>query len=227
MNLLVTNAGLAALVNAEQTGTESVVIGSIQFGSGQYTPTADQTALRTPITTLTALSGGAVSEHTIHVTAEDESTATYTVNEIGVFLSDGTLFAVGSQNTPILQKASGAIALLSVDIALADHSAAAVTVGDTNFFNPPATTEIKGVIEIATDAEVLTGADTSRAVTPAHLKARIDNHAAKVASKSAAGHVKAGLGISVDAAGTIAVDITKDVGAQRDRSTAKPSYGLT
>lgn len=226
MNLLVTNAGLAALVNAEQTGTESVVIGSIQFGSGQYTPTADQTALQMPITTLTALSGGAVSEHTIHVTAEDESTDAYTVNEVGVFLSDGTLFAVGSQNTPILQKASGAIALLSVDIALADHSAAAVTVGDTNFFNPPATTEIKGVIEIATDDEVAAGTDTERAVTPAHLGSQIKVHAAKVASKTAIGHVKIGQGISVDAAGTIAVDITKDVGSQRDRGS-KPNYGLT
>lgn len=227
MNLLVTNAGLAALVNAEQSGTESVVLGSIQFGSGQYTPAADQTALQTPIKSLTAISGGAVSANTLHVSVEDESADAYTVNEVGVFLTDGTLFAVGSQNTPILQKAAAAIALLSIDIALADHSAAAVTVGDTNFFNPPATTEMQGVIEIATDAEVLTGADTSRAVTPAHLKARIDAHAAKTASKTAAGHVKVGLGISVDAAGTIAVDITKDVGEQRDRSTTKPSYGLT
>ena len=226
MNLLVTNAGLAALVNAEQTGTKTITLGSIQFGSGQYTPSAGQTALQTPIKALTALSGGAVSAHTLHVTAEDGSTDAYTVNEVGVFLTDGTLFAVGSQTTPILQKAAEAIALLSVDIALADHSAAAVTVGDTNFFNPPATTEIKGVIEIATDDEAAAGTDTERAVTPAHLGSQIKAHASKVASKTATGHVKIGQGISVDAAGTIAVDITKDVGSQRDRGS-KPNYGLT
>lgn len=180
MNLLVTNAGLVALVNAEQTGTESVVIGSIQFGSGQYTPTKTQTALQTPIKTLTALSGGAVSANTLHVTAEDGSTDAYTVNEVGVFLADGTLFAVASQNTPILQKASEAIALLSVDIALADHSAATVTVGDTNFFNPQATTETKGVVELATADETKAGTDAARAVTPASLKAELDVRDSKV-----------------------------------------------
>lgn len=171
MDLLVTNAGLAALVNAEQTGTESITLASIRFGSGQYTPTATQTALKSPITTLTALSGGASSAHTLHVSVEDASAATYTVYEVGVFLADGTLFAVSSQNTPIVQKAAEAIALLAVDIKLADHSAASVTVGDTNFFNPPATTDIKGVVELATDAETIAGKDAERVVTPAGLKA--------------------------------------------------------
>lgn len=180
MNLLVTNAGLAALVNAEATGTETITISEIKFGLGQYTPTKTQTAMQTPFKTLTALSGGAVSANTLHVTAEDASTETYTVYEVGVFLSDGTLFAVGSQTTPILQKASGAVALLSVDIALADHSAATVTVGDTNFFNPQATTEVKGVVELATADETKAGTDAARAVTPASLKAELDVRDSKV-----------------------------------------------
>lgn len=180
MNMLVTNAGLAALVNAEATGTDTITISQIKFGSGQYTPTKTQTAMQTPFKTLTALSGGAVSANTLHVTAEDASTETYSVYEVGVFLSDGTLFAVGSQTTAILQKASGAIALLSVDIALADHSAATVTVGDTNFFNPQATTETKGVVELATDDETKAGTDATRAVTPASLKAELDVRDSKV-----------------------------------------------
>ncbi|MGN1149713.1 MAG: phage tail protein, partial [Sutterella sp.] len=180
MNLLVTNAGLAALVNAEATGTETITISEIKFGSGQYTPTKTQTAMQAPFKTLTALSGGAVSANTLHVTAEDASTETYSVYEVGVFLTDGTLFAVGSQNTAILQKASAAIALLSVDIALADHSAATVTVGDTNFFNPQATTEVKGVVELATADETKAGTDDTRAVTPASLKAELDVRDSKV-----------------------------------------------
>ena len=41
--MLVTNAGLAALVNAQQSGTLPITLSSVQFGSGKYTPTADQT----------------------------------------------------------------------------------------------------------------------------------------------------------------------------------------
>lgn len=170
--LLITDAGLAALVNAENNGTLPVVISHLAYGSGQYTPTASQTALKTPIKDVTAVSGGAVGEHVLHVTAEDASSDAYTVYEIGVFLEDGTLFAVGSQNSPFLQKAAASISLLSVDITLADFSAASVTVGDTNFFNPPATTELSGVVELATKDETIKGTDDSRVVTPAALHAK-------------------------------------------------------
>lgn len=170
--LLITDAGLAALVNAEKNGTLPVVISHLSYGSGQYKPTASQTALKTPIKNVTAVSGGAVGEHVLHVTAEDASSDAYTVYEVGVFLADGTLFAVASQNSPFLQKAAASISLLSVDITLADFSAASVTVGDTNFFNPPATTDMEGVVELATNDETITGTDAVRAVTPAGLSAR-------------------------------------------------------
>lgn len=172
MALLITDAGLAALVNAEKNGTLPVTISHLGYGSGQYTPTADQTALASPIKEVTALTGGAVSANVLHVTAEDNSSDAYSVFEVGVFLDDGTLFAVASQNNPFLQKAADSIALISVDISLADFSAANVVVsGDTSFFNPPATTETPGVIEIATAEEVQAGTDNTRAVTPATLQA--------------------------------------------------------
>ena len=42
--MLITSAGLAEIVNAEQSGTAPVVLSHVAFGTGQYTPTADMTA---------------------------------------------------------------------------------------------------------------------------------------------------------------------------------------
>ena len=39
--ILITDAGLAEVVNAEQSGTAPVVITEVGYGTGQYTPTGD------------------------------------------------------------------------------------------------------------------------------------------------------------------------------------------
>lgn len=44
--ILITDAGLAEIVNAENSGTAPVVLSHIAFGTGQYTATADLTALK-------------------------------------------------------------------------------------------------------------------------------------------------------------------------------------
>lgn len=44
-NVVITSAGLAALVNAENNGTLPVKITKFRLGTGNYTPSADQTAL--------------------------------------------------------------------------------------------------------------------------------------------------------------------------------------
>jgi microcystin-dependent protein len=56
--------------------------------------------------------------------------------------------------------------LLSADIQFATIDAATLTFGEATFLNPPATTEVQGVIELATQAEVDAGADDVRALTP-------------------------------------------------------------
>ena len=42
-NVVITSAGLAALVNAENNGTLPVKITKFGLGTGNYTPSADQT----------------------------------------------------------------------------------------------------------------------------------------------------------------------------------------
>jgi hypothetical protein len=262
-SILITDAGLAEVVNAEQSGTAPVVIASVGYGTGQYTPDGSQTALKAEFKRLTTIAGGAVGANVIHLTAQDDSFDDYTVYEVGIYTESGTLFAVCSQTTPILEKASKSQSLIAIDIAVSDFSAASVTFGDTNFTNPPATTERQGIVELATDAETVAGTDASRVVTPKTLhalKATVDRaglvelateaeveagvdkeravtpgslakvlgaHEKAAATADKLGHVKIGKNVDVAADGTISVNLSKDVGAARDRAPEKPDYGLS
>ena len=166
-NVVITSAGLAALVNAENNGTLPVKITKFGLGTGNYTPSADHTALQSKFKEITALSGGDVGDNTIHVTMSDTSSDAYTVNEVGVYLEDGTLFAVSSQPTgAILQKAAGSQGLLSVDLVISGGTSGITVDGDTNFFNPPATTQVAGVVKLASLDEIKTGTNSTKAVTP-------------------------------------------------------------
>ena len=44
-SIIVTDAGIEEVINAERNGTAPVVLTQVGFGTGQYTPTHDQTAL--------------------------------------------------------------------------------------------------------------------------------------------------------------------------------------
>ena len=166
-NVVITSAGLAALVNAENNGTLPVKITKFGLGTGNYTPSADQTALQSKFKEITALSGGDVGDNTIHVTMSVTSSDAYTVNEVGVYLEDGTLFAVSSQPTgAILQKASGSQGLLSIDLVISGGTSGITVDGDTNFFNPPATTQVSGVVKLASLDDIKAGTDSKKAVTP-------------------------------------------------------------
>lgn len=170
--ILITDAGLAEVVAAEQGGFAPVVITQVGYGTGQYTPTGDMTVLKEEFKRLTAISGGAVGDNVIHLQARDDSSDAYTVYEVGLYTASGTLFAVCSQTVPILQKASQSQALLAIDLAVTDFSADSIAFGDTNFMNPPATTTTLGVVELATSEETIVGSDETRAVTPKSLSAR-------------------------------------------------------
>lgn len=174
--MIITNAGIAEVVNAENNGTAPVKLSHVAFGTGQYSATAEQTALKAEFKRFGTISGGNAGDNKISVSMLDDSTAAYSVYEIGVFTEAGTLFAVYSQTTAILSKAAASVAMLAVDILLDEMNPANITVGDTNFRLNPATTEIQGVIELATEAEAKGKTDNQRAITAATLQAVIQNH---------------------------------------------------
>ena len=175
LQLIVTKAGRAALINAEQNGTTPLTIASVGLTQASFVPDEDITALPEEFKRLATISGETVAPDTIHVTIRDDSTDTYHVNGIGYWLSNDVLLAVYGQTEPILQKSAQSMLLLSADMVLTTVNVASLTFGDTQFTNPPATIERQGVVELASVEETTQGTDAVRAVTPAGLSAALIN----------------------------------------------------
>ena len=179
-SMLITQAGLAEIINAEQNGTTPVVLTQVAFGTGQYEASVGTTALEAEFKRLTAIAGGAIGDNRLHVSVRDDSADAYTVYEVGIYTDSGTLFAVCSRAVPIIQKASIAEAFMAIDLELTNINPDSVTIGDTNFQLNGATTTKRGIVELATDAETVegrdgsrvAGADKERAVTPYGLGKR-------------------------------------------------------
>lgn len=172
LNITITDAGRAEIINAQNTGTGPVVISEVGVGTGQYTPDKEQLTLQAEVKRLATIAGLAVADDTIHVMIKDEGADAYNVGEFGLYSSSGTLIAVYSQLAAagwIIQKAGASTLLLATDIILESLDATSLTFGDITFINPPATTEVQGVVELATALETQTGTDGARAVTPAGL----------------------------------------------------------
>lgn len=174
LKITVTHAGYAALVNAENTGTNAVRVSQIGLTDQDFTPAPELTELPGEHRRLATFSGSAVADDTVHVTIRDESSDSYSVRGFALYLEDGTLLAVHGQPDIILEKATQAMLLLAADIRFTDVAATTLEFGDTNWTNPPATTEAVGVVELATAAEAVAGTDSTRAMTPASHKAATD-----------------------------------------------------
>lgn len=175
ITLIITNAGRAALVDAATAGTFAVRIASAGLTASAFTPLATATTLPGEFARITGISGAAIDPDTITLNVRDDSSAVYTLRGLGLFLTDGTLFAIYSQAGAILEKSANSTALIVLDVRFADIAATSLTFGDANFLSPPATTTVQGVIELATDAEAITGADATRAIVPSALKAVLDS----------------------------------------------------
>lgn len=188
VNIVITDAGRAEIINAENTGTTPVEMTEIGFGTGQYTATPTQTALIAEFKRLPVAGGQVVADDVIHISGRDSGSDAYTVYEIGVYSASGTLFAVYSQiGIPIINKAAASIAMLAVDITLQALNASSISFGATDFMNPPASETVQGVVELATAAEIAAGTDNERAITPAGFTA---NKATDVEAKLGSNNTK-------------------------------------
>lgn len=174
MRMKITTAGRAKLVNAPNTGTNTVLVSHIGLTATAFTPDVGMTQLPGEFKRMTSFGGKSVAADTIHVTLQDSGEETYTLRGFGLYLSDGTLFAVYGQDEAIMEKASISTLLLSADVVLADIDTAQIKFGSTDFLNPPATTEVAGVLELATETETAAGSDSTRGVTPSGLKSTLD-----------------------------------------------------
>jgi hypothetical protein len=172
--MVITDAGRAALVAAE--GTTAVVIAQAGFTDATFVAAPTLTALPGQFKTVDTVAGQAVDDVTVHLVIRDSSDDAYSVRGIGLYLADGTLFAVYSQPAAILGKAAVSTFHLAVDIKFLPGEADLVALGNTNFLNPPATEVTKGVAYLALLAEVLAGDIDDKIVTPATLKGALANY---------------------------------------------------
>lgn len=165
LQLVVTAAGYAALVNAESTGTDAVVISEVGITTEAFVAADTLTALPNELKRIDTVAGVATGPNTLNLVLRDNSADGYAMRGFGLYLDDGTLFAAYSSPTVIVEKSVLVAVLLTIDAAFTNVNAALIEFGDTNFINPQATTEIKGVVELATQAEAEAGVDPDRPVT--------------------------------------------------------------
>jgi hypothetical protein len=133
----ITDAGRAAMIDPVGGGTRAVTIAAAGLSQTDFVAAPTLEALPGEFKRVPTVSGQTVAPDTVHLTLRDDSADTYALRGFGLYLSDGTLFAVHCEPDPILEKASFATLLLAFDWTLAASDAAAITFGDTSFLNRP------------------------------------------------------------------------------------------
>lgn len=169
--LSLTDAGLAAVQGA--SGSDPVTIAELGLTATPFTVAPTLTALPGEFKRIAAISGIAAAANVTHMTAYDTSGDVWNATGLGLWLADGTLFAVYSAGSTIINKAERAFALIAFDIAFNADLAGSIAFGDPLFTNPPATTEMRGLVELTTNAEAIIGTDLLRALTAAAAKAAV------------------------------------------------------
>ncbi|SFG08470.1 hypothetical protein SAMN05518801_10738 [Novosphingobium sp. CF614] len=173
--LKLTDAGLAAVQAASGTDPVSIIELGLTNTPFDYAPTLE--ALPGEFKRLDVASGVAAAPNITHLTAYDNSTDVWTASGLGLFLADGTLFAVHASADPVMSKVGLAFALLAFDIAFDADLAANISYGNAIFAYPPATEETRGVARLATQERVDdladAGDDAETIVTPRTLRSRL------------------------------------------------------
>lgn len=168
MSLVITDAGIAASINAQTLGVEYKIT-HIAIGLEGYLPTVDQTELRQEFTRKPLSRGAIIAPGQLHFEAVFDDNSAFEGKEIGYFLEDGTLFAVDSREGEILSlKRSNTIITEAFELNLDGSEISNITVEIMGM--PYATETVAGIAKIATDAEVAAGVDDTKIVTAKKLK---------------------------------------------------------
>jgi hypothetical protein len=170
--LVITTLGLGRFAAAQADGGNDLAIVAVGLTDTPFVVAPSLTALPGEFRRVATIAGEAVGDNIVHMIVRDDAPLTYQVSGFGLYLADGTLFAVYGQTEPIGEKSSTASLLLAIDIAFPTSAINNIVFGDTNFLNPPATTTTKGVVELATLEEGEAG-DTARVTTGFVVKAML------------------------------------------------------
>lgn len=162
LTLTITRAGMAKFTAAQLTAGLDLTIAAVGLTDRPIVAAPTLEALPGEFRRITMVSGKQVGDAVVHLTMRDDAEVGYTAFGFGLFLADGTLFAAYGQPEALFQKSPRATFLSAIDIAFPTGDITRLTFGNTDFLNPPATTEVKGVVELATEAEAIIGTDMQR-----------------------------------------------------------------
>ena len=172
-DLLITNAGRQAAIDADNLGM-TVRMARIAVGTGQYVPVATQTTLQNQVAVQDIARGLAIGTDTLQVSARFTA-GVWDAYELGLFLSDDTLFAVGSSSTPgdFPTKEGGVDVVVTATLLISDVPSDSVRVlASVEAAVPHATTLERDIVELADEMDPDT--DGERAVTLELLKTKTD-----------------------------------------------------
>lgn len=173
IDLVITNAGLDALVDAQNGNTDAIEVVEVGLTETAFDPAPTLIALPGETKRLASVAGQSVAPDIIHMVALDATTEAYELRGIGLYLADGTLFATYGQTDPIFVKVTIADFLLALDVRFSGDIAEDIIFGDSTFLYPPASETVKGVARLATQARTDAGEDDETIVTPFKLANRL------------------------------------------------------
>ncbi|MCM2291104.1 phage tail protein [Allorhizobium sp. BGMRC 0089] len=125
---VLTRAGMRAVFNASRDGL-SARVSHLAFGDSAYTPSGEETALKSEKLRIPIAGGSWVGDFTIHMTGLLDAGPSFWIRECGMILSDGTLLAVWSDPaTPLAYKTDGVPIVTAFDLTLEALPQGAVTV---------------------------------------------------------------------------------------------------
>lgn len=157
MSLVITNAGIAASIQAGELGIQYKIT-HISIGSEGYVPTASQTELRNEIQRKAITKGEQISLGQLHFETVWDGREEFEGKELGYWLEDGTLFAVDSRNGEVITyKRADTVVTEAVELNLSASSLTNITVELMG--SPLATERVAGIAKIATNEQVEAGTE--------------------------------------------------------------------
>jgi len=173
LTLMITRAGQARFTAAQLDADINLGIAQVGLTDAPFVSAPTLEALPGEFKRLASISGKQVGDNIVHMTIRDDSADGYTARGFGLFLADGTLFATYAQADRLFEKSPRATFLAAIDIAFPTGDVSELRFGNTDFLNPPATTAVKGVVELATQVEADAGTDTRRVPPVSVMRASI------------------------------------------------------
>lgn len=127
---VITNKGLAAIFSAQNDGFAAQIT-EIRLGEHGRTPSKSELGLTQEKMRIDVADGERVGDYQIHLTGLASGDTEFWVREVGFYLSDGTMFAVWSDENPLAYKSALVDLLLAFDLVLEVLPAQSVTVVGT------------------------------------------------------------------------------------------------